>query len=185
MIRTRSRPFQETPRRTTSPLHRHAVTPIRRPPKRRRVGRSALAISKLQNRSSDSADSDHDNGVYRLTTQIYASSPKLRARKTLPRLRTRTLQRSALDDTMSPRKRKRSEEGSPSTSPGSGSWIETEDEMPEFMAEGKPLCTCMADLLQRTISCCSRHQRMHFIDCVRASSFVCGKSPGCGQVMTR
>jgi hypothetical protein len=116
------------------------------------VGRSSLAIAKFafSHRSSsddsdisDSAFPDNNNKAA-ITTNGAHSSPKARARKLLPsRLKTSKLPPALFeDDTASPRKRKRSEEGSvyskSPNSPESGSWIETEDEMVlDLIGEGK------------------------------------------------
>lgn len=143
--RTRSRPYLESSPliKTASPLkHLQALTPGRHPVKRRRLGMSSLALSRLNlssNRSSDSDDSEQHDDYPSKAQRLYAPSPRIppRTRKSQAKQHASKGASCAGDDSeMSPRKRKRSDGGSiPPVE--SDSWVETEDEAPDFIAEGK------------------------------------------------
>ncbi|KLT39753.1 kinase-like protein [Cutaneotrichosporon oleaginosum] len=128
--RTRSRWYMESPiRRAASPLvHKGAIKHVS---KRRRIGMSSLNVNRLPPPSSDT-DSNRDS--HSLPNRFSLSSPRTvsrtHRRSGVPR-RPKPLPLSGDEQALSPRKRKRSDIESVSDE----SWIETEDEMPEFIAE--------------------------------------------------
>lgn len=141
--RTHARPFLDSPLtvKTASPLkHRHAVTPVRHPPKRRRLAAGVSSLAFGSNRLARSSDTDNSDqeGYLPKSQLMYASSPRAlpRTRKALAKLRGKSGSRAGADSEMSPRKRKRSDRGSNSPVE-SDSWVETEDETPDFIAEGE------------------------------------------------
>lgn len=130
--RTRSRWYMESPLRAASPLkHKGAVRHV---PKRRRLGMSSLSVNRLP--SSSDTDS---NETYPLRSRFFQpASPRVTPRvnkRSGAQRRSRPSTLFEVPDEMSPRKRKRSEDGSSSMS-GSESWVETEDEFPDFIGEG-------------------------------------------------
>lgn len=133
--RTRSRWYVESPLRAASPLkHKHPVGGVRHVPKRRRLGVSSLS----GNRLPPSSDTDSNRDMYPLRSRFFPSSPRATPRINRRSGALRRLRPSPLvqGDEMSPRKRKRSDDGSNSMS-DSESWIETEDEFPDLIAEGE------------------------------------------------
>lgn len=133
--RTRSNPYFESPLKASSPMRpKHAVTPVRRPPKRRKLGTG------LRNRLF--ADSDSDQPSERLSrvasrhgapTRPRSGSQSRRAELSL-KIPARAINAQS---ELSPRKRKRTDKTAPSSD--GDSWIETEDEAPQFIAEGEEI----------------------------------------------
>ncbi|BEJ07286.1 hypothetical protein CcaverHIS641_0405550 [Cutaneotrichosporon cavernicola] len=127
--RTRSRWYMESPiRRAASPFKPKGG--IHHAPKRRRIGMSSLNVNRLL----PSSDTDSNRDLYPLRNRLFLPSPRatprVNKRSGAPR-RPRPPPLFEGEDTMSPRKRKRSDAESMSDK----SWIETEDEMPEFIAQ--------------------------------------------------
>lgn len=131
--RTRSNPYFESPLKTSSPMRpKHAVTPVRRPPKRRKLGTG------LRNRLF--ADSDSDQTSERLsrvaTRHVVTARPRSGSQTRRTELSLKIPARAMNGQSgLSPRKRKRTEKTAPSSD--GDSWIETEDEAPQFIAEGE------------------------------------------------
>lgn len=133
--RTRSRWFGDPQIRAASPLkHKHTVGASRHAPKRRRLGVSSLSVNRLP----PSSDTDSNRDMYPLRSRFFpAASPRATSKPARRSGMKRRAKPSLLmeGNEMSPRKRKRSDEESFSLS-DTESWVETEDEVPDLIAEG-------------------------------------------------
>lgn len=177
--RTRSNPYFDSPLKAPSPMRpKHAVTPVRRPPKRRKLGTGL--------RSRLFADSDSDQPSERLSrvasghaATTRSGSQTRRAELSL-KIPARALNAQS---ELSPRKRKRTDRAAPSSD--GDSWIETEDEAPEFIAEGEYLQGMTPDTVQmiRIFSVLPRLTRC--IGYGKTNLSVCGRWLACGPKKTR